>query len=394
MEKSLEMVGQLGGDVMFVPVIIGTHMKSSSGLIRWVKTGKGLQPDFSLFEKYLDLYQKHCAPPRAISLYVWSPESAKEVADVYENRQISTRSSNPKASVSVTAWDPRTRVSSDVVAPTFLDEGAEAFWKPMFDGVHAIVKKRGWSERSIMLGCGGDTRASERTGELLRKWAPYARWDIYSHFSGDPGAAYRGPPLPGSAPGKFVAVGNLEVGMREAPSGGCYSAAALEQFWLRKIDYLDLTMHRVTFYDRSGPMMFRTLPMHNGSLSRVGIDFWPVHGRAQYGVLIWGSYALALAGRGAEGPIPTVRMLMMRQGLQDFETRLTVVEALPKLPPEQQKTYRELLDELPRRVAVGNAYLAQMELNLDWPDYVAQMHRAAEELSGIKTDAKWEEPPK
>ncbi|MGD0898148.1 MAG: hypothetical protein ABR915_09960 [Thermoguttaceae bacterium] len=38
--------------------------------------------------------------------------------------------------------------------------------------------------------------------------------------------------------------------------------------------------------------------------------------------------------------------------------------------------------------------LSQVELNLDWPAHIAQIYRAAEELTGIKTEAKWEEPPK
>jgi hypothetical protein len=129
MARSLEMAGQLGNDVMYVPVILGTHMGHRSGLIRWVKTDKGLLPDFTLFEKYLDLYQKFCAPPRAISLYVWSQETAKEVAHGYEGAAIPTRPSTPRRSLQVTQWDPRTGETVDVDAPNPLDEGAEAFWR-------------------------------------------------------------------------------------------------------------------------------------------------------------------------------------------------------------------------------------------------------------------------
>ncbi|MGD0901229.1 MAG: glycoside hydrolase domain-containing protein, partial [Thermoguttaceae bacterium] len=296
--KSLEMAGQLGNDIMYVPVLVGQHMGHKSGLIRWIKTEKGLQPDFTLFEKYLDLYARYCAPPKAMSLYVWSAESAKEVAIGYEGNQQMTAARNPKASAQVTQWDPQTGATANVVVPTFLDEGAEAFWKPMLDGVHAIVKKRGWPERVIMLGLGSDTRPSQKTGELLRQWAPYARWDIYSHFSGDPGCTifYKGSHKEDLKAGRLIAIGDLEVGMKEYPWGD-------DALWLQNLEFLDLPLQRGCFYDQSPPMSFRTWPLHSGRLARVGLEFWP--GVSQYRAPIWGCFPLYVAGHGADGPVPT-----------------------------------------------------------------------------------------
>ena len=390
MARSLRMAGQLGNDIMYVPVIITTHMGHKTGLIRWVKTGNRLRPDFGLFEKYLDLYLKHCAPPRAISLYVWSPETVKRVADVYEGRSIPTRAWAPDRPLQVTQWDPRTQATTEATVPTFLDEGAEAFWKPMLDGVREIVVRRGWSERVILLGLGSDIRPSQKTGELLRRWAPYARWDIYSHFSGDPGVGggasffYKGPPPPGSAPGKFIAIGNLEVGLKEHPWGD-------EGVWRQKLDFLDMPLQRAYFYDQSPPLAFRTLPAYSGRLARTGIDFWP--DSVRYSVPIWGVYPIRIAGRGPEGAAPTVRLQMMREALQDFEARLIIIESLAKLPAERQAKYRALLGDFGRRWRIGNEFLSQTELNLDWPTYAAQLYRAAEELSGVRTDARWEQPP-
>jgi len=395
MERSLEMAGQLGGDVMFVPVIQGTHMANDAGLIRWKKTDKGLEPDFSLFEKYIDLYLKYCAPPQVVDLYVWSPETSQDVANVYENRQISTSREIIKAApLQVTQWDPKTGQISQVKGPGFLDENAEAFWKPFIDGVHAIVKKRGWSERVIMLGCGGDMRPGQKVGEAWRKWAPYARWDVYSHFSGDPGAnsLYKGPQLPGWAPGKLIIVGNLEVGLQERPIGGI-SAASLEDLWNPKNDFLYATMQRCAYYDHATPMTFRTVPMYNGRLSRLGIDYFPTNGRSRYGVPIWSSYPIRLAGRGDNGLLPTVRHQLVREALQDFEARLTLVQSLAKSPVDIQKANRALLDDFPRRVSQGNAVLSQSELSLDFPSYLARVYEAAEVVSGMKTEAKWEQPP-
>jgi hypothetical protein len=278
-----------------------------------------------------------------------------------------------------------------VDVPGFLAEGAADFWKPMLDGVRSIVVRRGWSERAIMIGCAGDTRPSPKTGELLRQWAPHMRWDIYSHFVGDPSVgggqnwAYKGPPLPGTTPGKMIALGNLEVGLKEHPGGD-------DSAWLSNLDFLDMPLQRASFYDQSSPLPFRTLPMLSGRLARVGVDFWADHVR--YSPLIWGLYPIRLAGRGPDGALPTVRLAMMREALQDFEPRLVILQALATLPAEKQAACRALLDELRRRFAVGNAYLSQAELGLGWPGYVARLHAAAAELAGLKMDATWEQPPR
>jgi hypothetical protein len=385
MDRSLEMIGQMGNDVMIVPVIVGGHMGHETGLIRWVKQGDQLKPDFSLFEKYMDLYLKYCAAPAVISLYVWSADTVKEIADGYENRRIPTRESKPKRPLLVTQWDPVTGVTTNIPAPTFLDDGAEAFWKPMLDGVHDIVvKRRGWSERVIMLGIGSDIRPSQKTGEVLRQWAPYARWHLYSHFSAEGMGK----------DGKLTAVGGLEIGFKECPSN-CNGPTELT--WERGVvDYERSTIHRGACADTSGPMVFRTLPAVDrpalGRWSRVGVDFWP--GIVGYGAPIWGTCPIQLAWRGPEGPLPTVRMQLLREALQDFEARMVIVDAMAKMPREQQALHQQLLDGYFQRLHVGAQHLSQVELGLDWSSYFAKLHQCAAELQGENIGATWDVPPK
>ncbi|MGD0898329.1 MAG: glycoside hydrolase domain-containing protein [Thermoguttaceae bacterium] len=393
MAKSLEAAGQLGNDIMYVPVMVGDHMGHQTGLIRWIKTEKGLQPDFTAFEKYLDLYLKYCAPPKAIILYVWG-NGVTEVARGYEGAATPSSEVQKKQPLQVTQWDPATGNNTPVAVPSFLEEGAEAIWKPMLDGVHKIVLKRGWSERVIMVGTGSDVRPGIKTGEIFRKWAPYARWDIYSHFSGDPapgsakGFFYKGPVIAGSAPGKQMAIGNLEVGVKEYPWSGYTGVSQME--------FLDMPLERSWTSDLSSPLVFLSLPLISGRFARLGLDFWP--GDVKYSGLIWGAYPLQLMARGATGALPTVRLQMVREGVQNFEARLTIIEAMEKLSEEQKKPYQGLLNDILRgkgRLGGGSLVLSQTELNLDAPgSHLAQIYRAAEELTGIKTEAKWEEPPK
>ena len=339
MAKSLEAAGQLGNDIMYVPVMVGDHMGHQTGLIRWTKTSSGLRPDFTAFEKYLDLYLKYCAPPKAIILYVWSTDTVTEQARAYEGAAISTREAQKKRPLRITQWDPATGKNTPVAVSSFLEDGAEAIWKPMLDGVHKIVLRRGWSERVIMVGTGTDVRPGAKTGEIFRKWAPYARWDIYSHFSGDPDDPIFGKNkgvLPGSAPGKLIAIGNLEVGVKEYPWSR-YTG-------LSQMEFLDMPLERSWTSDLSSPLVFLSLPLISGRFARLGLDFWP--GDVRYSGLIWGAYPLQLLARGATGPLPTVRLQMVREGVQNFEARLTIIEAMGKLSEERKKPYQGLLNHI------------------------------------------------
>ena len=112
-----------------------------------------------------------------------------------------------------------------------------------------------------------------------------------------------------------------------------------------------------------------------------------------YGPPVWGGYPCRLTWKGPDGPVTTVQLQLIREGLQDFDARLVILEGLSKLPTERQKPYKDLLDDYGRRNRIGEAILSQAELSLDFPSYTAQIYRAAEELSEIKTEASWDNPP-
>ena len=398
MDRSLALMGQVGNDVVIVPVILGGFRPSwkskplattksawRAPLVRWVKTPEGLKPDFSLLEKYLDAYRKHCAPPKALCLYIWEASSSKEWADAYEGRRIPSRQYTPTVPLQVAVWDPKSGDTSAAKVPAIGDEGSEAFWRPLLDGVRRIVRRRGWSERCIMLGLGGDLRPGQKTGELMRKWAPYARWNLLSHFSGDPGPK----------DGKLIATGGLEIGLKEWPwllFGRPLPALRLEERLGRPLDFIELPTARWHWQEYSPPLIFRTVPLQWGCVGRIGLDFW-ARGRGAPTNTSFFSHLNSLTIPGPDGAIPTVRFQMLREGVQDFEARMAVVRALARLPEDQRKPYRALLDELGRRMAMGHSYLSQHELSYDWPSYVAKVHLAAAELAGANAKARWDAPP-
>ena len=113
LEPSLAMMGQLGNDALQVPVIVHNQF-GWQPLVHFTKTDQGLQPDFTVLEKYLDLYAKYCGPPKSMNFYIWDIISAKRIADAYEGRQIPSRDFKPQAAADGTGarcreWCPELR---------------------------------------------------------------------------------------------------------------------------------------------------------------------------------------------------------------------------------------------------------------------------------------------
>jgi hypothetical protein len=288
----------------------------------------------------------------------------------------------PSSPLMVCVWDPATGRTTDTVVPAIIAPGGEEFWKPMFEGVRAIVTKRGWPQDCILAGMGGDMRPSQRTGELLREWAPYVRWNILSHFSGDPRPK----------DGRLIATGGLEVGLKEWPAGGCLALADLERRVLQPDGFLELPTYRSQIFDDSTPLLFRTFPMCWGAFTRVALDYWP--GRGGPKSSSWFSHTNRLTVPGPDGAMLSVRFQMLREGVQDHEVRAALIRAYAELPEDRRAPYRALLGEFQTRFAWGSGYLSQMELAYDWPAYVARLHAAAAELAGAKVDAAWDRPPR
>jgi hypothetical protein len=312
----------------------------------------------------------------------------------------------------VNVFDPQTQSYTARKVPVATDEGAERFYQPLLDGVRKVVNKRGWPDRAIMLGIGSDGRPSQRTGEMFRKWAPYARWDLYSHFSGDP--------MPGKD-GRLIATGGLEIGIKEAPTEPCPCCHTLELALPNSLDYLCFTILRGGPGTFGTPLAMRTAIFQSGRWTRLQMDYWPRVVRN--GNLIWGATQHWLLGRREGQPVPTVRLQLIRESLQDFEAMLTLRMAqtkpddpalVPFLRPgmhnlrtllEKQTgpgastSYMDLMAEMYSHVRTGCGvygswcHIPQTELGYDWPAWLARLHAAAAEAAGDKAAVKWSDPP-
>jgi hypothetical protein len=408
LERTLEMLGQVGNDVVHVPVILHDHMGHRTGMVRFVKTGDGVKPDFTVLERYLDLWVKHCPTPQVINLIVWEPRFATTLTESYEGRRVQKK--NPDAlPVKVTALDPQTGTMTEMPAPMIGEEGSEAFWRPVLDGALAIVRKRGWQASTLMLGTLFDWRPTPQQVEAVRAWAPYARWTGFSHWSGDPGTIFnRTPTDPG---GRFFATSGAEIGYKEEVYPPPLPAMFPNNAEIQKLQYLRAGAHRFSIHQQSSVEAYRNLAWFSGTLCRLGMDYWPVdvrdsRGRTRASGLLdprgyrgpgeWRVYTQlpwALTAPGPDGPVPTARFQMVREAIQETEAWIAILQAGAALPAEQRDAHRRLWQEAMTGYKLAD-YLTQARLSLDWTGCVSRTYDAAGAPAGVEPEARWDHPPR
>jgi hypothetical protein len=377
--KSLELMGTVGNDVLFVPVVRYTHLGNDTGMIRWVRAGERPEADFTAFDAFLDLYEKHVGPPKVLCLDVW-------------NLRI-----RDGAAPAVTARDPRSGTMSEMAAPMYGGPGAEAFWKPVMDGVRERVLRRGWDERCIMVGVASDRWPRRETVEFFRAIAPYARWAVFTH------GRWRGR-RESRDDGRMSLAEGMEIGYHEDPWG--YGGTRLVgdiryRPWTER--YVKAGAMRECVSDWSPPVRFRNLSdmsvnKLNQGFGRVGLDYGRVDGRPLIGrherwETLYRDNPRAIAVAGPDGALPTVRYQMLREGVQEAEARIVIAGALAREDAEETlgadlaKRCRDLLDQ--RRAARAAARdLPEAQVSCDWLGLTAGLYAAAGEVAAAKSRAK------
>ncbi|NQU21271.1 MAG: hypothetical protein HQ567_08315 [Candidatus Nealsonbacteria bacterium] len=110
------------------------------------------------------------------------------------------------------------------------------------------------------------------------------------------------------------------------------------------------------------------------------------------GSWLYKSNPMAITTPGPEGALPTVRFQMLREGVQETEVRIFLVQSLDRLPEPRRQQLRRLLDEWvgARRVA---RVLSGAQVSLDGQRLTSRMIAAAAEIAGEQSPARWETPP-
>ena len=72
MEKSFELLRQVGNSTCYVPLICDTNLGNDETMVRWIRQPDGsYQHDLTALQKYLDMVVKIQGKPKVVCLYVW-----------------------------------------------------------------------------------------------------------------------------------------------------------------------------------------------------------------------------------------------------------------------------------------------------------------------------------
>ncbi len=351
--KSFELLSEIGNKSVYIPLISATHFGNDETMVRWVRQPDGTYTyDFSIMERYLDAFEKYSGKPRIVHLYVWDHYLGvgRKRAGLGSRNPLGGH--EPSKAVKVSVVDPATGEVQMGDVPLYMAPGAEQVWKPLADELWERLKRRGL-EKAAVLGIVGDFLVPQEYVLFWKKLLPEAPWAIHSH--GLSHTLYDLVPVAYN-----VTVFNTRFGID--PGIKRYRG------WQRK----DLTtLYPRTFFPGSPRSLFRVLPEWNAhgfqhGIGRLPADFYRLDKALSRGSRLYNRYPMnhwlnvgigktgAWLGAGPEGPLPSMRFEMIREGVQECEARIFIEKALvdhklrAKLGEALAEKCQRILDERTR----------------------------------------------
>ncbi len=403
MDGSLDLLGQLGTKVLYIPLIAQTHFGNAHSMVRWIRKDDGTYThDFSIVERYVDLAVKRLGRIPVVCLYCWEPRSTGAHYD--HRRDLGDRE------IRFSVKDSKTSKLEVVKGPKWGTPACRDFWRPVMAGVRGILAKRGLA-KSMMVGLSYDYQPSEGAVADLAAVAPDAPWVIHSHVFW---SKLRDRPV-----GYLVSLWGLHgAGDPEIPAlGGVKRIRGWESPEI--ITYFPrtqlLSKHSLTRFrtylaywivakGKWGKWGARNRQWSGvDGLGRMGGDFWTVikdrRGRLKGSVLgyyqRWGGFDMAsyapkaLLAPGRDGAIPTVRYEMFRECVQENEARIFIERALIDgrkngARPGKPLTARawNLLDERIRALLATARLDSRWFVGSGWQQRSAKLYALAAEVAG------------
>jgi hypothetical protein len=397
-DRSFELMGQLGSDVLFIPLIRRTHFGNEHSMVRWVRNGKGWKHDFSLAEKYVDTAVRHLGRPEVVCLYCWEP---------FTGSNYFGKPGKHSRGMPFTVFDPASKKLEEAEGPKWGTPEVREFWKPVMDGMRDILKKRGL-EKSMMVGTAGDSRPNRNAVEDLKAVAPKAAWVLHSHGYAES--------LFGSRVGHMCDVWNSPV----APDPSRKRLYGWKNPFIRATFPRpgSRTMESIRIGSPPAQYMLSLEGMQAAGIrgfGRMGADFWSLRprnskgrGRAynmlgRYPESGWSQLNLENSATyvltpGPDGALPTVRFEMIRAAAQVVEARVFLEKTLldpaarGKLGEEKAARIQKLLDERTRTTLYARKNGWKWFLSSAWQArddalFAAAAAAAAAETAGVTTAA-------
>ena len=350
--KSFEVLSQIGSKILVLNLVChAPSLGNRQSMVRWIKQPDGsFKHDFSIVEKYMDLYEKACGKPAIVQVNCWGHYKAKDKGKIKP--------------LKVTVYDPATKEVSSVPQPPYATPESEKFWRPVFDGLKQRLVKKGWYEVTAVCHLSYCWAPAAELVDMYKKLWPDGKWMNCSHsnpraWKGSKGAM----PVPYSewvwgCGGLYNpdAKGRTKRFPRPWKLGRKRIEVGIPRFGVGFImvlrDYSPLSAYR---FVAEGAMQGNVR-----GLGRVGGDFWPVDlgdkrgkrkpmctSAAAVGPV---NNSMALLSPGPDGAIFNERIEMFREGVQAAEAIAYLQKAIEagKAGGELAARIETLLDERAR----------------------------------------------
>jgi len=365
-ERSMRFLTQVKNKTLYMPLICRCNLGNSQSMIRWTKKNGGYAPDFSIIERYLDTALKAGLKPEIVAFQVWD----YHIGLNYDRKfRIGTGMYGQPTALKKGQKDPGLQPVpfslldagsgkvKEMPGPAYDDPKAEAFWRPVAEGLKERLQKRDL-EKAMMLGLIPDFIPKKEVVEFWSKLLPGVPWVTMGH---------------GLAP--------MKDGQRvlyDAPVG--YSTTvfgvhfAMDPEIERQLGWK--CTERVAYFSRfpggarlmqlagDRTLFEKGLTAGTRGAGRLGLDFFAFRSKDKWGKNAlesggypsWGSLTMGppWLAPGPEGPVSTTRFEMAREAIQECEARILLEQALDdpakkgKLGDALAKKCRAILDERTR----------------------------------------------
>ncbi len=350
--RSMAHMAKLGNRTVYLPLIAQTNLGNEQSLVRWVPAGDGsFTFDLSRLERYLDLAREKMGEPEHIVLNVWEvyQEPAENKWDdewweglseqqrdnsyfrgLYERGQ-ALREHQAEAGLGPLVSMLDGGEVTTVPLPAYTDPIDAEPWHALFAQLRSLLAERGLEDRMV-LGMLTDSWPDEDEVRAMHEISGGLDWVSHAHWSA---VQRRGGSVRGVTGIAFESmVWDVEYADPDEPR---------RYGWQR--DEIVLAHYRMRGYNGFYPSRMRTVVESNltgdqRGLGRVGADtWWALRDRRgnrrgtaaeRYPESLWRNLDVraSLLGPGPDGPVPTARLMHLREGLQEAEARLFIEQAL------------------------------------------------------------------
>lgn len=396
LDRVFRYMGMVGTKHVYLLLQRRLHYGNEQSMVRWIrKPGGGYTHDFTIVEKHLDLAVKHLGKPPVVCLVAWDFSSGWYGVESERQKGMG----KPLHGARFTIYDPQTGKTEDGEGPEFGTPEAIEFWKPVYDGIAKILKARGL-ENSMTHGVFGDRIASPECFHDLRKIAPGVKW-VQQNHPGPRQEVFGIKREDWLAAEAHVYIG-LYVPNPDDPK--------LKRRYGWQAQYRSAWFPRGLF-NNTTPANWHTVIEALSIKGRMGIarsafDFWdvlaaPAPGSGEFGGRHlpnrfpennWMQTSVTVAAKwwvspGKEGPLSTVRLEMMRAGLQEAEARILIEKALvdpekrARLGDELANRCQRLLDDRQRHLSLAWEDSFWAFNGRWWEDSTGELYRLAGEVA-------------